>query len=348
VLKRLKYFTKSVVSPLVDSTGWYDRRLRRATGTAGAWTVLMYHRVIDDPRVDPFDLGMCVTCDRFEEQIRYLQSRFQILTVGDAVRRLAAGEPLPPRALSITFDDGYRDNLTLALPVMKRWAVPFSVYVPTDGMDDGQPLWWDRVISAMAGTKRTQLDLVDVGLAESSELISLGGLNADVQVEDVLNRLWSLDKPACDRSVERIEQMLEPASLPHLAAPRLTRQEVLQLHREGVEIGAHSASHPNLALADETLIRAELQVSRTVLENLLQSPVTGLAYPGGRVGFAAKRLAGELGFAYALGTESGLNLPHYELMELRRIGMPGTELSDVKRAVSQAMLRINPDEQLHF
>jgi peptidoglycan/xylan/chitin deacetylase (PgdA/CDA1 family) len=348
MLKRLKSLTKTVVSPLVDSTGWYDRRLRRASGAPGAWTVLMYHRVIDDPRTDPFGLGMCVTRDRFEHQVQYLKSRFQILTVGEAVQRLRSGEALPQRALSITFDDGYRDNLTLALPVMKRWAVPFSVYVPTNGMDEGQPLWWDRVISAIAGTRRTQLDLADVGLAQRSELVNLDGLNADVQVEAVLNRLWSLGKSACDRSVERIEQVLEPVAQSHLAAPRLTRKEVLQLHREGVEIGAHSASHPNLALADEALIQDELQNSRTVLEDLLQVPVTGLAYPGGRVGIAAKRLAEELGFAYALGTESGLNLPRYELMELRRIGMPGTELSDVRRAVSQAMIRMSSDDQLHF
>lgn len=348
MLKTLKSMAKAVVSPLVDGTGWYDQRLRHASAARGAWTIAMYHRVIDDPAVDPFQLGMCVRQDRFEAQIRYLRTRFQILTVGDAVKLLAQGRPLPQRALSITFDDGYRDNLTHALPVMQKLGVPFSVYVPTEGMSEGRPLWWDRVIAAMASTSKAQLDLADVGLAAESEVVSLGGLNADVYVELVLNRLWELDKLRCDRSVDLIEQRLAANPRPQLLASRLRPHEVQELRRQGVEIGAHSASHPNLELACEDLIRNELQTSRSELESLLQQPVAGLAYPGGRVGRSARRIASELGFAYALGTDTGRNLPPYELTRLRRIGMPDAELPDFRRAVSQAMVKLASNDQLHF
>jgi peptidoglycan/xylan/chitin deacetylase (PgdA/CDA1 family) len=120
------------------------------------------------------------------------------------------------------------------------------------------------------------------------------------------------------------------------------------LHRQGVEIGAHSVSHPNLALADEALVRGEMQQSRRMLEELLQEPVTGFAYPGGRLQVTAQRLSRELGFRYALSTIPGANLPDYEVSRLRRIGMPDAELPDFRRAFSGALERGIADDVLRF
>ena len=348
MLKSLKAMAKAVVSPLMDATGIFERRMQRISSQEGAWVILMYHRVIDDQSLDPFRLGMCVSLERYEQQVAYLSRRFNVLTVGDAVQRLAIGQPLPRRALSITFDDGYLDCLTRVLPVMKRYGAPFSVYVPTQGMATQEMLWWDRVITALACTRRTELDLQEVGLSSHREPLSFsGGVGAE-QAEQILNRLWTLPKTACDRSVDLLERWLAPVDTERLWAHRLSPRQVRQLHQQGVEIGVHSASHPNLALADETLIRHELQSSQQALENLLQEPVRGFAYPGGRVGPAVQRMVGEQGFVYALGTCAGINRMPYEGLRLRRIGAPDASLPDFRRAVSGAMARTLPDDQLHF
>ncbi len=348
MLKPLKALAKAVVSPVMDVTGIFDRRIQHLSSQDGAWTILMYHRVIDDPALDPFRLGMCVTLERYEQQMAYLSRRFNVLTVGDAVRRLAKGQPLPRRALSITFDDGYLDCLTRVLPVMQLHGVPFSVYVPTQGIETSEMLWWDRVITALACTRRSEIDLQEVGLAGHRELLSLGGATGTEQAERILNLLWAQPKTACDRSVDLLERWLAPVGAERLWAHRLSPAQIRQLHRQGVEIGVHSASHPNLELADDTLIRHELQSSRAVLEDLLQEPVRGFAYPGGRVGPAVQRIVGEQRFAYALGTCAGINRPPHELKRLRRIGAPDAALPDFRRAVSRAMARMQPDAQLHF
>lgn len=349
MLKPLKALTKAVLSPVLDATGIYGRRIDAMAAHEGSWTIVMYHRVIDDPAADPFQLGMCVMRDRFERQIRYLRSTFHILTVADVVQRLDRGEPLPPRTLSITFDDGYLDNLTRALPIMQRHDVPFSVYVPTGGLEEGTMLWWDRVVAILASTHRTEVDLQELGLTAESELLSLRGVAAAVNAERVLDLLWSKDKLECERCVARIEAVLGARDLPAaLIARRLSPQQVQMLRREGVEIGAHSVSHPNLALADESLARQEMLQSRQALETLLQEPVRGFAYPGGRLQSVAQRLSREIGFAYALSTLTGTNLPDYERSRLRRIGMPDAELPDFRRAFSGALERGIGDGHLRF
>ncbi len=346
--KPLKGLVKAVVSPLLDSTGLYGARIGRASSAPGAWTIAMYHRVIDDPLMDPFQLGMCVMRDRFERQIRYLSQRFEIIQVGEAMRRLREGQPLPARALSISFDDGYLDNLTRALPVMQRYGVPFSVYVPTGDMDEGRMLWWDRAIAILAATSRSELDLMDVGLTERSEVVALKGVTAPESAERVLDLLWSKRPADCERGIAELARVLGPARDLALDARRLSADQVRDMRREGVEIGAHSVSHPNLELADEATTRAEMLGSRRTLEELLQEPVTGFAYPGGRMDRVAQGMAREVGFAYALSTIPGVNTPEYEPTRLRRIGMPDAELPDFRRAISAALIRGLSASNLRF
>lgn len=348
LVKSLKTLAKAVISPLVDATGLYERRIHEAVAVPGGWTIAMYHRVIDDAALDPFGLGMCVMRDRFEQQMRYLRSAFNILSVGEAVRRLEAGEALPERCLSITFDDGYLDNLTHAMPVLEGLQVPFTIYVPTGGLDAGEMLWWDRVIATMAATDKPALDLAEAGLSATPEPVPLTGLARAAAVDRVLDQLWALDMPAATAAVDRIERVLGSSGREKTLARRLSPAQVRDLHRRGVEIGAHSVHHPNLSLACDELSRREMQESRRYLEALLQAPVTGFAYPGGRMRSVTARIAQEVGFAYALSTDTGVNQPPHDRLRLKRIGMPDAGLADFRRAFSGALLRNRADLDRRF
>jgi peptidoglycan/xylan/chitin deacetylase (PgdA/CDA1 family) len=335
--RSLKAFAKVIGSPVIDATGVYESRIRRHAAGPGRWTIVMYHRVIDDPAHDPFRLGMCVTLPHFERQIRYLRSSFNILPVRDAMRRLDAGDPLPERALSVTFDDGYLDTLTCALPVLERYTVPFSVYVPTGEIESGQRLWWDRVIDAVAATPCASLDFERLGLAETGATLALDDVQRADGVERLLGLLWDLPaQPRLD-AIARIEQQLAPAA--SSGSRRLTPVQLQDLHRRGVEIGAHSVTHPNLCVAANGEVRSEMALSRMYLETLLQQAVDGFAYPGGRMSADTAAVARELGFRYALATTSGVNTTPFDAFALRRIGMPDAPLADFRRAFSRAMAR---------
>jgi peptidoglycan/xylan/chitin deacetylase (PgdA/CDA1 family) len=337
LLRAAKNLVKAVGSPVIDRFGIYQRRIDRLTAEPGAWTIVMYHRVIADAAADPFRLGMCVTRERFEQQIAYFRRHFSPIRLDEGVRRIARGEPLPAGALSITFDDGYLDNLTQALPVMQAHGMPSSLYVPTGGIDSGEMLWWDRVIAAVASTQVPQVDLADLGLVSSPERRLLTGWwRADSAIR-ILDLLWELPAPTQRNAVATIERQLAPRVPDVLVARRLNDSQVRQMHEKGVEIAAHTVDHPNLTLCSHEEVRHELQTSREHLESCIQDDVAGMAYPGGRMTDSTARIAAELGFRYAVATRPGYNLPPFDIFELRRVGMPDTGMSDFRRAVSRTL-----------
>jgi peptidoglycan/xylan/chitin deacetylase (PgdA/CDA1 family) len=336
-MQSLKRVAKALGSPVIDATGIYESRIRKLARASGSWTIVMYHRVIADAALDPFRLGMCVTRARFAAQIRYLRSTFNVLTVREAIRRLDDGQPLPQRALSVTFDDGYLDTLTCALPVLQAHGVPFTLFIPTGDIESGRRLWWDRVIDAAAATRHATLDLDALGLPGTVRTLALDGPRRAENVEQLLALLWDLPAKAQLDAVERIEQQLQRTD--SSGSRRLDPRQVQQLHRDGVEIGAHSVNHPNLRVASGAEVRHEMEASRGYLEQLVQEPIVGFAYPGGRMSAATAAIARDVGFRYSLGTVSAVNRAPFERFDLRRIGMPDAPLPDFRRAFSAAMAR---------
>jgi len=103
--------------------------------------ILLYHQISDLPAaLDPY--GISVTPDDFARQMAYLHDNgYRVMRLSDAVRALRDGETLPQKAVTITFDDGYRDNLTHALPVLQRYDFPATVYLVAERV--GESAVWD-------------------------------------------------------------------------------------------------------------------------------------------------------------------------------------------------------------
>lgn len=338
LLRAAKNLVKAVGSPVIDRFGVYQRRIDRLTAEPGAWTIVMYHRVIADAAADPFRLGMCVTRERFEQQIAYFRRHFSPIALHDAVSRLQRGDALPARALSITFDDGYLDNLTHALPILEAHAMPAALYVPTGGMDDGRMLWWDRVIAAVACTDKQQLDLRSIGGERPGPCIALAAWQRPAGIADVLDWLWALPAPLMQSAVAEVERQLQARVSPALQAHRLDAAQIREMHRRGMEIGAHSVQHPNLALASDDEVRNELLQSRERLQEIVQSEIPGVAYPGGRLRADTVRIVEELGFGYAVSSQVGTNFPPASMFELNRVGMPDSPMADFRRAFGRALM----------
>lgn len=331
----LKDSIKGVASPMLDALGMFDRWIDQVRASSSVWTILMYHRVIDRPADDPFGLGMCVRLRRFEEQVAYLSRNFHLVSVREAAARLERGDSLPPGSLSVTFDDGYLDNLTLAQPVLERHGVPWTLFVATGGLPEGQAFWWDRVIRAFAATEATHFDPDALGEPLGLPTLPLDGSERKAALEAVLTALWDLPIEQAMILVGAIEQQLVP-NLPADRGPQAPRANWAQLRElcaRGVEIGAHTVRHPNLNLLSPAAAAAEMQRSRQVLEDALQAPVAGFAYPGGRMSRSVVEIARQCGFAYSLSTVSCLNHLPCDLFALGRVGMPDAGVADFKRSL---------------
>lgn len=338
LVKSLKRAAKRVISPLLDASGWPDREIASRTGQPGTWTILTYHRIVDDPGLDPFALGMCVGRRHFAAQLDFLAGRFRIETVAAVSARIAGGEPIAPNTLSITIDDGYRDNIELAAPMLRERGIPASIYIATGGLEDGTPFWWDRVISAVHQTARTEpVTRAAFGLPDDGTALGLRAHQRGTTAERLLETLWRLPHAEVLDAVGRIERVLEPAGCATTLAPRMGPDDIARLASDGFEIGAHSVAHPNLTRLPADAIRLEMTRSRDRLSALVGGPIVGFAYPAGLTDAKVTTIARDSGFGYALSSDTGVNRPSYDMFRLARIGAPNAPLADFKRAFARAM-----------
>ncbi|MDX1732984.1 MAG: polysaccharide deacetylase family protein [Halioglobus sp.] len=280
--------------------------------TAGSQrlAILIYHRVVPEP--DPLRPGEPDVA-QFDWQMRLLREHFNPLPLREAVQRLREGS-LPPRAVCVTFDDGYADNESLALPVLQKYALPATVFVSTGFLGGGR-MFNDCVIETIRHHPGGMLDLVDLGLA-AFPLHSVQDRVA--AIEGILASIKEVEPSARLELVTEIENRVggAPADL------MMSNDQVRHLADSGVEIGAHTVNHPILTSVPDFEARSEISASKTYLEDVLQRPVRAFAYPNGRPGkdyaSAHSAMVSEVGFELAVSTHWGVCTSASDVFQLPR------------------------------
>lgn len=212
----------------------------------------------------------------FRWQMELLARCFNVLPLHAAMQALDGGR-LPPRAVCITFDDGYRSLHDLALPVLQAHRLPATVFVTSGHIDEGN-MWNDRIIDAIQVLPDGRLDLDEFGLG-TYPLQSVAQRRA--AIDTVTERSKYLPPASRHAVIERLDVLGGRAEAPGLM---LTRDMVLHLDREGIEVGAHTVTHPILTSLDDASARSEIADSKTQLESMLGKPVRLFAYPNGKTG----------------------------------------------------------------
>jgi peptidoglycan/xylan/chitin deacetylase (PgdA/CDA1 family) len=269
--------------------------------------VLNYHRV-GSVADNPFDDStFSADVETFRKQLACLQRRFDLPAlpaVLDAVERRRFDAP----TAVVTFDDGYKDNYELALPVLRELGVPAVFFIVSDYLDRPLLPWWDRVAFIV---KRTRRETLELGYPEP--------LRFDMRTARRDRVTWRVlrackDARPFDRALffDELEARAEVAADPVALGRQLfmSPDHVRGLSQSGMAIGSHTASHPVLAALSEDEQRVELRRSRERLAEVVGTPPDTLAYPvGGPTAFTAatKRLAREAGYRAAFCFFGGLN-----------------------------------------
>ena len=286
-------------------------RLLSPGGRKGSLSVLFFHRVVAER--DPMLPGE-PTADEFDRMMGWVQSQFTVLPLGEGVRRLAEGS-LPPAAAAITFDDGYRDNLEVAGPILLRRKLPTTLFVAT-GFIDGGIMFNDIVIESLRRSPLDSLDIPELGLGPLS-LGSWGERSAALSavLPAIKYAPFAQRESLVAGLAERCKVQL-PSDL------MMTGAQVRRFVDDGFEVGAHTANHPILAVLSDEEARQEIKVGREALEAMVGRPVRLFAYPNGRWGkdFDGRHrdMAQACGFDAAFSTEPGVATVQSDLWNLPR------------------------------
>lgn len=275
-------------------------------------SILIYHRVLEQPDVlFPHE----VTQANFDAQMACLKAVFNVLPLSEAVARWQNGT-LPARAACITFDDGYADNVELALPILQRHGLTATFFIATAYLDGGR-MFNDTVIEAVRSSALARVDLRAIGLGEyelsSPEMRALA-------IDRILSQVKTLPLVEREAKVARLQERLECGALPDDLM--MSSEQVRTLFAAGMEIGAHTAQHPILAGMAAAEVRQEIQAGREFLETLLGAPVRLFAYPNGKPGVdylpEQRNLVEEMGFVAAVSTQRGVTWQHSDRFQLPR------------------------------
>ncbi|MBI5547156.1 MAG: polysaccharide deacetylase family protein [Deltaproteobacteria bacterium] len=305
--------------------GWLKWLVRRSAmaqalaspGRGRGWSlgprgyVITYRKVERRP-VGPFGM-QALDAGAFAEHVEYLARRYEIVPLSVLTQGLRSGK-LPTRAVSLTFDDGYRNNLVLAHPILQRNRIPATLFV-TAGLVGTRQWMWPAELVEMA----LRYGMAEVGAATGDSLLSAllqaelpPSMRAEAGIEYLLRMGPGVREPVMARLRERFPVEPDDENL------FLSWDEVRALKAGGMEIGSHTMTHPVLPDLDEEHVERELCASRNEITRRVGEAPTLFCYPHGVFSEPVKALTGRY-YGAAVSTIPGENTARTDLLELRRV-----------------------------
>ncbi len=286
---------------------WAKRSLRRR----GATVVLAFHRVLDDYSFDHTGSlpGIVLREKTFDNLAKYVSECYEAVGATEVIPGAAASK----LRFVITFDDGWSDNLGHALPIARRYRIPFIVFV-CPGLDGANaPFWPEQVIG---------------DLKSSSHSLTAAQVNSMIE---------GLKRIREDERGQRIAEVLHSygvnagSARPFNGDSTLSMKEIAEMHGDGVAIGSHTNTHQILTGVSPDAVRQEVRKSKGAIENALGGECKAFAYPNGNWSPEIKHILAEEGIELAFTTEVGawtatsdpLSIPRVNVSESNVVGWNG-------------------------
>jgi peptidoglycan/xylan/chitin deacetylase (PgdA/CDA1 family) len=309
--------------------------------------ILMYHRVAE-LGCDPWELS--VRPEYFAEHLEVLQDFGRLMRTDELATSLEQ-DKLPRRAVVITFDDGYRDNLLAAKPLLEKYDAPATVFITTGCVGNAREFWWDELeklclqpgqlpgllrLSVNGRTYEWNLeeacDYTEAAYQSNRHWRAWQGNKASARQVLYLS-LWELMNPLPDGERQQVRDDLlawaGAGGSARVSHRSLTPEEVLTLADGGlVEVGCHTVTHPKLAALPADIQLEEIRQSKARLEELLGREVLSFAYPYGRRSDYTNEtinIVREAGFKSACTTSKGILSRRANRFELPRFQAPNVD-----------------------
>jgi len=293
----------------------------------GVGTILTLHNV-RPPRRDQFQPNRLLEITpAFLDSVirRHRRSDVDFVSLDEMHRRMVEGD-FSRRFVCVTFDDGYRDTKQFAYPILKKYEVPFAVYVATSFADRVGEMWWLALEAVIA---RNTI----IGLHMDGQDRWFDCATVEQKYEVFAHIYWWLRKRETEQEIRQIVRDLAARNKVPIAnfcdELCMTWPEIAELAADPlVTIGAHTVNHPILAKVTEPAVRNELENSRAIIEAALGKRPEHFAYPVGDPTSAGQRefrIAADLGFKTAVTTRPGVIFREHanHLLALPRVSLNG-------------------------
>jgi len=285
------------------------------------FSIVTFHRVLPAELLKSYPInGIAVTPDEFAWFVKIFKKHFICGTLSENFARWQAGEITERPLLSITFDDGQLDNFLYAQPILKAAKIPATFFAVTNGVEYNETLWYDRL--AYAAVKSGKSHEVAINMVELAKSVNAG---------ERLNLVQKFEKEAGGLARPDWDGMMN-------------WQQLAELTQDGHEIGCHSMTHPILPLCNDTSLQDEIVLSRKILQENLNTPITSFCYPNGDGDKRTISLVEEAGYSQAVTTKWGQNKHGNSAFMLKRFDIQSQTSRSRKGDLSESRLawRLSP------
>jgi peptidoglycan/xylan/chitin deacetylase (PgdA/CDA1 family) len=317
--------------------------VRRITPSRHA-AILRYHAICGAEGHSYADPSICITPTSFRRHVAYLASAYRVLPLPDVVALLRAGRTLPPNTVAITFDDGYADNLPAAR-ILAEHGLTATFYLTAGCLAGGGPFW----LSELRALVRT-IPAPDVRLIAGGREVVLPCATAGDRQSAIRHLSRLVKSHPMDVREDLREQLRRLAGNPDVPSPMLSWNEVAEMRRLGMDIGAHTLTHPNLPSAGLEDARREIAGAKARIERELGGSVSMFSYPNGGaeryVTPAIQQLVREAGFDAATTSANGFATHASDLFALERVEV-AERLEDLIFALEVERFAFRPVERAH-
>jgi len=317
-IRRARPTLRQLWSRLLQVSGclwWAKHQLR----SSGAVIVLTFHRVLDDSQLEHTCslAGIVVRRRTFEDLAEYVVQNFEAV---DFAR--ATGAPTDRMRVMLTFDDGWKDNYTNAMPVMRAHSIPATVFVCPGLMGRTLPFWPELVASLLGESSPP------AGEAEIEALIETLKTYSPERRQKYIARLYDLRAPAHNTDS-------------HSGDQTVTWDDIREMDAAGVSFGCHTQTHQILTTVPAQTARREIRDAKRAIEGTLYRQCDLFSYPNGNCSQATRRILTEEGFAAAFTTQRGAWTAGTDRMAIPRINVCEASVTGLTGAFSGAMFQYN-------
>jgi len=277
--------------------------------------ILTYHRVNND--TEPFSVSL----KNFEKQIEYLAHKKRIISLEELITNIQKGIELPKGCVVITFDDGYKNNYTNAYPILKKYNMPFTIFLATDYISSDKLIWSDELRYKIKKSNCKSIVL----RTNNSQRYNMRN------EKEKINTIDNLFRFLIDCSTEKRKEILSELNdklkveVPKQVVENtmLSWEDVKEMTVDGniPSFGAHTCSHCNLTSVSLEDARKEIAESKHIIEKEIGKEVKFFSYPYGRYNERIKQIVKENGFVGAVTINYGENGLESDLFALKRIGV---------------------------